>query len=269
MGTFSGLVLLIMLFAALFPALITAYGPTQVRLRDVYQGPSLLHYFGTDNFGRDVFSRVVYGARVSMPAGLIVVLISTVVSTLAGGVPGYVGGWIDAAFQRFVDAWMSMPFLVVVLVLSAVLAPGFVTIVVVLGVSIGINSSRLVRSVSISIRQQQFVDAAYALGSTRQRIFVFHILPNTIPTLLVLATLHLGSAILSEASLSFLGYGIPPPNPTWGGMLASSGMQYMMRAPWMSIFPGLVLTLVVFSANMFGDALRDVLDPRLRGGRPP
>jgi peptide/nickel transport system permease protein len=227
--------------------------------------PGRAFLMGTDNLGRDVFSRVVYGARISISVGFGAVLLSNVLAALLGITSGYFGGKYDIVVQRVVDAWQSFPFLVVILSIMAVLGPGLVNVILALGVLGSAGASRIIRGATIAISQNQYVEAARALGAGHLRIMARYLLPNVMGTLIVLATIGLGAFILAESALSFLGFGVPPPYPSWGGMLSGSGRSLFYRAPWMAIWPGAAISLAVFGFNMLGDALRDVLDPQLRG----
>ena len=223
-------------------------------------------WMGTDTLGRDVYSRVVYGASVSVTVGFGAVLLANVVAALIGITSGYFGGAYDICVQRVVDAWQSFPFLVVILSMMAVLGPGMLNLVLALGVLGAAAGSRVIRGATISVMQNAYVEAARALGAGHLRIMLRYLLPNVAATIIILATIGLGAAILAESALSFLGFGVPPPYPSWGAMLSGSGRSFMYRAPWMAIWPGAAISLAVFGFNMLGDALRDVLDPRLRGG---
>jgi peptide/nickel transport system permease protein len=221
---------------------------------------------GTDNLGRDVYSRVVYGASVSISVGFGAVLLANVLATLIGITSGYFGGAYDICVQRVVDAWQSFPFLVVILSIMAVLGPGLLNLILALGILGAAAGSRVIRGSTISAMQNTYVEAARALGAGHLRIMIRYLLPNVAATIIILATIGLGAFILAESALSFLGFGVPPPYPSWGAMLSGSGRSFMYRAPWMAFWPGAAISLAVFGFNMLGDALRDVLDPRLRGG---
>ncbi len=227
--------------------------------------PNAQFWMGTDNLGRDMFSRVVYGARVSVSVGFGAVLLATFLATIIGITSGYFGGKYDIIVQRFVDAWQSFPFLVIILSLMAVLGPGLLNVIVALGVLGAAAASRVIRSATISVVQNPYIEAARALGCGHLRILMRYVFPNVAATIIILATIGLGGFILAESALSFLGFGVPPPYPSWGAMLSGSGRSYMYRAPWMALWPGVAISLAVFGFNMLGDALRDVLDPRLRG----
>ncbi len=264
LGAFCAIVCLLFLFAGIFADVIAPYGFNQIMPINRMKPPSWQFWFGTDNLGRDILSRVIYGARLSVIIGLSTATIATIISLLIGIISGYVGGKLDMIVQRFVDAWLSFPPLVVLIVVVAVVGPGMLQVIAILGVQGGIGGSRVVRSAVLSVREQSFVHAAQSIGGTSSRVMLRHILPNVMAPVIVLFTLGVGTAILTESALSFLGLGVPPPAPTWGGMLTGSGRSYMYLAPWMALAPGICLTLVVFSISMFGDALRDLLDPRMR-----
>jgi peptide/nickel transport system permease protein len=227
--------------------------------------PSLTHRLGTDNLSRDMWSRTVYGARVSVTVGFATITLATVLATAIGVSSGYLGGVYDLVVQRVIDAWMSFPYLIIVLSVMAVLGPGLLNVVFSLTIIAAAASSRVIRGATIAVAQHAYVEAAAALGGGRLRVVLRHVLPNVAATIIILATIGLGGVILAESALSFLGFGVPPPYPSWGGMLSGSGRTYMLRAPWMAVWPGVAISLAVFGFNMLGDALRDVLDPRLRG----
>jgi len=229
------------------------------------QPPSARFWMGTDNLSRDMWSRVVYGARISVTVGFATIAIGTLVAAAVGISSAYVGGTYDIVVQRIVDAWMSFPYLVIILSLMAVLGPGLLNLILTLSLLIAAGGARVIRGAALSVMQNPYLEAARAMGSGHLRIVLRYVLPNVMATIMILATIGLGGVILAESSLSFLGFGVPPPYPSWGAMLSGSGRSYMYRAPWMAIWPGLAISLAVFGFNMLGDALRDVLDPRLRG----
>jgi peptide/nickel transport system permease protein len=266
LGTLGGTLTLLLVLTALFAPALAPYDPLQIQAADRLQPPSPRYPLGTDDFGRDILSRVIYGARISMLIGLGAVAISVLLATIIGVTSGYYGGRLDAILQRGVDALMAFPWLVVLLTIMAVLGQGLENVILALGVGGTAGNARLVRSAVLAIKESQYVEAARALGCRDSQIILRHILPNIAAPIMVVATLGLGVAVLAESSLSFLGFGVPPPTPSWGGMLSGSGRTYMLKAPWMAIFPGLAISLAVFGFNMLGDALRDVLDPKLRGG---
>jgi peptide/nickel transport system permease protein len=267
LGAAGGVVCVLFLICGIFANLIAQHGFNDVAMLHRLKPPSWQFPFGTDNLGRDVLSRCVYGARVSVIIALAGASLATVISCLLGVVTGYVGGRADMLMQRFVDAWMSFPDLVILIVVVSVFGPGVPTIVCTLGLLFGIGGSRVVRSAVVGVREQTYVHAAQSIGASTGRILWRHILPNILPPVIVLFTTRLGGAILAESALSFLGLGVPPPAPTWGGMLSGAGRTYMFQQPWLALAPGLCITFVVFSTNVFGDALRDLLDPRMRGSR--
>ena len=230
------------------------------------KAPSAQFWMGTDNLGRDIWSRVVYGARISVTIGFATVTLATLLATVIGVSSAYLGGPYDMVVQRVVDAWMSFPALVIVLSLLAALGPGLLNLILALSILGAAGTSRVIRGAALSTMQNPYVEAARALGAGHARVILRHVLPNVMATVIILATIGLGTVILAESALSFLGFGIPPPYPSWGGMLSGSGRSFMYRAPWMALFPGAAISLAVFGFNMFGDALRDLLDPRLRGG---
>ena len=267
LGAIGAVVAVVFLFVGLFADELAPYGMNEVDMGARLQAPSWAHPFGTDNLGRDLLSRCMYGAQISVIIGLTVAAISTVISALIGIISGSFGGTVDLVIQRFVDAWMSFPGLVVLIVVASVFGAGITQIVFTLGLLIGIGGSRIVRSAVVSVREDMYIHAAKTIGASAPRILWRHVLPNVIPPLIVLFTSSVGTAILAESGLSFLGLGVPPPHPTWGGMLSGNGRTYMLQGPWLALAPGICLTLVVYAINVFGDALRDMLDPRMRGSR--
>ncbi|MCK9486369.1 MAG: ABC transporter permease [Dehalococcoidia bacterium] len=253
---------------------LAAQDALKQNIMDRLQGPSASHWMGTDDLGRDVWARIVYGARTSIIIGFGTVIIAKAGSTAIGTVSGYYSGWFDSLFQRVIDIGAALPGLVFLILAVTVLAPrmpdvAFIQgdiLAIILSVSIlnAVNSSRTVRSVALSLREEQYVDAARSLGATNMRIMTRHIVPNLFSIVLVSASLLVGSSVLLESSLSFLGYGVQPPAPSWGRML-NEAREFLTRAPHLAIFPGLLIFVTVWSFNMLGDALRDKLDPRLRG----
>jgi peptide/nickel transport system permease protein len=265
LGALGALIVGALLVMALFAEQIAPYGYDDTIRGARMRPPSTAHWLGTDNLSRDMWSRIVYGARVSVTVGFATVALAVVLATTIGVSSGYFGGAYDLVVQRVVDAWLSFPYLVIVLSVMAVLGPGLLNVVLSLAIIIAAVNSRVIRGATITIAQGTYVEAARALGCGHTRILLRHILPNVTATIIILATIGLGAAILAESGLSFLGFGVPPPYPAWGAMLSGSGRTYMFRAPWMAIWPGIAISLAVFGFNMLGDALRDVLDPRLRG----
>jgi peptide/nickel transport system permease protein len=264
-GTAGAVIAVIMLLAAIFANYMAPYGVNQMTGFAMVP-PSLKFLMGTDNLGRDIFSRVIYGARVSVTVGLVATLISVIISTLIGVLSGYIGGAFDLIIQRFVDAFMCLPGLIILMVLVSLFGEGLWQIIIILGVTFGIGGSRMIRGIVFSMKESPYLQAAIVVGDSTPTIFIKHILPNILAPLIIIFSMSIPGTILAEAGLSFLGFGVPPPTPTWGGMLSGDARTYMFRAPWMAFFPGLVLSVLVFAVNMTGDALRDVLDPRLRGG---
>ncbi len=267
LGTVGGIVLLLFLVVGIFAPWIAPYDFNEIAPLDRMQGPSWAHWFGTDNLGRDVLSRCIFGAQLSVIIGCSAAALATLISAVVGIVSGYFGGKVDMAVQRVVDAWMSFPDLIVLIVVVSVLGPGMPQIIFTLGLLLGIGGSRIVRSAVVSVREHMYVHAAQSIGAGTLRILWRHVLPNVLPPIIVLFTTRVGSVILAESGLSFLGLGVPPPAPTWGSMLSGSGRTYMFQGPWLALAPGLCLTAVVYATNVFGDALRDLLDPRMRGTR--
>ncbi|MET0446202.1 MAG: ABC transporter permease [Pseudorhodoplanes sp.] len=267
LGAAGAVVFLLFLFCGLFADFLAPYGYNQISPLNRMKPPSWQFWFGTDNLGRDVLSRCLYGAQLSVIIGFCAAGIATIVSVVIGILSGYLGGRFDMIMQRLVDAWMSFPDLVVLIVVVSVVGPGLVPIICILGLLLGINGSRIIRGATISVRENMYVNAAQSMGATLPRILIRHILPNVMPPIIILFTTRGGFVILAESGLSFLGLGVPPPAPTWGGMLSGSGRTYMLQGPWLALAPGLCLTVVVYATNVFGDALRDLLDPRMRGSR--
>ncbi|MGE0598211.1 MAG: ABC transporter permease [Dehalococcoidia bacterium] len=264
MGGFGLAMVIILVTVAVIAPLVAMEDPYAISGRDRLQGPSAAHLFGTDDLGRDVFARVVYGSRISIQVGIISVVISTVVGTAVGLFSGYIGGVTDLVVQRIVDALMALPLLIFALAIVAALGPSITNVMVAVGLALSPGLSRVVRGSVMSVRQNLYVEAARSIGASDVRIVSQHVLPNVLAPIIVLATAGLGGAILAEGSLSFLGLGTPPPTPSWGGMLSGSSRTYFERAPWLAVFPGLALTIAVLGFNTLGDGLRDYLDPRLR-----
>ena len=267
LGAAGGLIFLVFLLAGIFADLLAPFGMNDTNLVHRLEPPSLAFLLGTDHLGRDVLSRVLIGGQISMIVSFCAAGLATLISILLGVVSGYFGGRIDMLIQRMVDAWMIFPGLVLLIVVISIVGPGLVQIIVILGLLYGIAGSRIVRGSVITIREQMYTHAAQSIGAHTPRILWRHILPNVMPVVIVLFTTRVGAVILAEAGLSFLGLGVPPPAPTWGSMLSGTGRTYMYMGPWLALAPGLCLTIVVYAINVFGDALRDLLDPRMRGSR--
>jgi peptide/nickel transport system permease protein len=267
LGAFGGAVFLVFLFCGVFADLLAPYGMNQISPLNRLKPPSWQFPFGTDNLGRDMLSRCLYGAQLSVIIGFCAAGIATFISVVLGIVSGYLGGKFDLIVQRFVDAWMSFPDLIILIVVVSVVGPGMIQIICTLGLLLGIAGSRIIRGAVVSVRENMYVHAAQSTGASTFRVLWRHILPNVMAPVIVLFTTRVGTVILAESGLSFLGLGVPPPAPTWGGLLSGSGRTYMLQGPWLALAPGLCLTVVVYATNMFGDALRDLLDPRMRGSR--
>lgn len=267
LGAFGAAVVIALVIVAIAAPLIAPYGENETSLIARLQSPSASHWFGTDELGRDVFSRIIFGTRTTVTVAGGAVLIALCFSVVVGTTCGYAGGLFDVCVQRVVDAVMSFPTLVLLLSLVAVLGIGTWQVVSVLALIMSMGQIRVIRSATLMYRDATFVDSAKVVGASPTRIVALHVFPNLFGPLMVVTTLGLSTAVLAEAALSFLGFGVPPPAPSWGRMLSGSAAQYIYNAPWMAIFPGLAITFVVFSVNMLGDALRDEMDPRLRGSR--
>ena len=267
LGASGGLVSVTLLLVAIFAPALVPFDPFEHNIPARMQAPSAEHWLGTDPFGRDQLSRIMFGARVSLYVGLGAVLLSSGLGTVLGVVSAYFGGKIDLLVQRLVDTMMGFSSIVLVLVMVVALRPSLNTVTFAIAVNATPRFIRLARSTTLSVKEETFILSARALGASAVRIMGLHIIPNSLAPIFVLATGLLGSAIVTEAGLSFLGLGVPPPNPSWGNMLQAASKEHMEGAPWLAIYPGIALTMVTFAFSVFGDALRDVLDPRLRGGR--
>ena len=266
LGTASGVIILLLIIVAILGDVLAPYQYAEMHLIDRLQSASRKYLLGTDQVGRDLLSRLIFGARVSLLVGLTVTTISVVISTLIGGMSGFFGGRLDLLVQRFVDAWIAFPGLLILLTIMSIVGKGLPQIILVLGISGGIGGSRLIRSAVIGIKENDYFQAARAVGNTRWRAFIRHVVPNLMPIIVISFSISIGGVIMSLASLGFLGYGLPPNVPDWGGLLSREGRAYMQQAPHLALWPGLCLTVTIYSLNMFGDAVRDLLDPRLRGG---
>ena len=265
LGTASGIVVLLLILVAIFGGQFSPYPYNEIHLIDRLQGPSSQYLLGTDQAGRDLLSRLIFGARISVLVGLTVTTISIVISTLIGGVSGFVGGRFDLVVQRFVDAWMAFPGLLLLLTMIAVFGKGLLQIILVMGISGGIGGARVIRGAVIGIKENVYFQVAEAVGSPRWRSLLRHVVPNITPVIIISFSTSIGGVIMALASLGFLGFGLPPNIPDWGGMLSRDGRKYMELAPRLALWPGLCLTVSIYCLNMFGDAVRDLLDPRLRG----
>jgi peptide/nickel transport system permease protein len=264
LGMASAALILLLVLTAIFADVLAPYDPLAAQPEIRLAPPSWAHPFGTDDIGRDVFSRIIYGSRISLWVGLLAVGIGTLVGTLIGLVCGYWEGRLDLLLQRIMDAVMTIPGLILALAIVSVLRPNTTNAMLAIAVVIIPGNSRIVRGAVLSAKQNRFVEAAQAIGCRDLRIIKTHILPNVTAPILIIASIWLGNAILIEAALSFLGVGTQPPTPSWGLMLSSTGRAFMEQAPWLAIFPGLAISLAVFAFNLFGDTLRDAWDPKLR-----
>ena len=267
LGSLGLLVIIITLLVAILGDVIAPYSGEQMHPLDRLQGPSAQYWLGTDEFGRDLFSRIIAGARVSVVVGVTVVITGGGLGLVLGVLSGYFGGRFDTVIQRLVEIKLAFPDLLLALALIAALGQGLDKVIIALSIGFIGRPTRVMRGVVLSTKENMYVEAARAMGASHLRVMFVHILPNVLAPWLILASAGLGSAILAEASLSFLGLGIPPPTASWGRMLSGAASRYIRTAPLLVIWPGLALTVVVFAYNVFGDALRDVWDPRLRGSR--
>src|SRR5271157_5009238 len=264
LGVVGAVIMAVFVFAAIFADVITAFDPIKTNSLITLAPPNSVHWLGVDQMGRDIYSRIVYGARISLAVGLGSTFLGCVFGVVLGLTSGYLGGWVDLVIQRVVDVLQAVPLLVLALVMAAALGPALDNTIVAISIPLIPYTARVIRSNTLALREQPFVEAARSVGMSEFRIAVRHVLPNTLAPLIVLATAQLGSAILVEAALSFLGLGIPEPYPSWGRMLSESAVEYVRTAPWLVVFPGLAISLAVFGTNLLGDALRDAFDPRLR-----
>jgi peptide/nickel transport system permease protein len=263
LGAVTGCMILVLMACAAFAGILAPYPYDEFNVSQRLLGPSPAHWFGTDEQGRDVFSRVLYGAQSSVLIGVTVVAVATTLAISVGSISGYAGGWVDIAIQRFVDIWLSFPGLIFVILVVAIFGNNNVVFVLTLSLLLSAGSSRIIRGATIGVRSQAYVEAARSLGAPQNRILLQHVLPNLIAVIIVNASIRMGEVVLLSSTLSFLGFGPPPPFPAWGRMLQESQTQLQYH-PNLAIFPGLAIVLTVYAFNMLGDALRDVLDPRLR-----
>jgi peptide/nickel transport system permease protein len=267
LGAAGGVIIVIMVVTAVLAPWLQTHDPIATNAAYTLGQPNADHYLGTDHLGRDIYSRIVHGAWVSLLVGLGSTLLGSVLGGVIGLLSGYIGGKTDLITQRFLDILQGLPLLVLALVMSASLGPSIRNVIIAISIPIIPRAARVIRASVLSIREMQYVEAARALGIQHLRIAFRHILPNTVGPFIVLCTAQLGSAILVEATLSFLGMGVPEPYPSWGRMLSVSAAEYAQKAPHLVMFPGIAISLAVFGSNLLGDALRDTLDPRLRGSR--
>jgi peptide/nickel transport system permease protein len=264
LGAAGAVIVTAFVLMAIFAPWITQFDPTQTNPRSSLAYPSGAHVLGADFMGRDMWSRIVYGARISLAVGLGATGLGCIFGVTIGLMSGYFGGWFDLIVQRFMDMMQSLPLLVMALVMTAALGPSLTNTIIAISIPLVPTVARVIRSNTLMLREMPYVEAARAVGMNEFSIALRHVLPNTLAPLIVLATAQLGSTILVEAALSFLGLGVPEPHPSWGRMLSESAAEYVRVAPWLVIFPGAAISLAVFGTNLLGDALRDILDPRQR-----
>ena len=265
LGAFGTIIMVLFIGAALFAEFIATHSPTSTNPAVSLAAPGAANWLGADFMGRHMSSRIIHGARIPLAVGLGSNLLGCLIGVIIGLASGYLLGWFDLIVQRVIDIMQALPLLVLALVMAASLGPSLENTIIAISIPLIPHVARVIRANTLALREMPFVEAAKAVGMSEFRIAVRHVLPNTMAPLIVLATAQLGSAILTEASLSFLGLGIPEPHPSWGRMLSESAAEYVRTAPWLVIFPGIAISLAVFGANLLGDAARDVLDPRHRG----
>jgi peptide/nickel transport system permease protein len=264
LGAAGGAIILLMVLTAIFADVLTPYDPYEVNQRVQFTAPSVNHWFGTDEFGRDLFTRIVYGARVALFIGLLAAFIGATAGAMLGVISAYLGGRVDLYLQRVIDVLLAFPLLILALAIVTVLGRSVPNVVMAIAIPIIPRTARIVRSNALSIKENMYVEAARAVGSSHAWVILRHIIPNVMAPYLIMLTAQFGNAILVEASLSFLGLGTAEPTPSWGLMLSGSALSYAERAAWVAIFPGIAISLAVFGFNLFGDSIRDALDPKLR-----
>jgi peptide/nickel transport system permease protein len=264
LGAIGALIMLLFIATAIFANEITSYDPTSTNPRVSLAPPGEQHTLGADFMGRDVFSRIVYGSRISLAVAIGATALGCLIGVTIGLLSGFFGGWVDLIVQRLIDIMQALPLLVMALIMAASLGPSLTNTIIAIAIPLVPNVARVIRSNTLALREMPFVEAARAVGMSEARIAIQHVLPNTLAPLIVLATAQFGSAILVESALAFLGLGVPEPHPSWGRMLSESAAEYVRTAPWLVIFPGIAISLVVFGTNLLGDAIRDILDPRQR-----
>ena len=265
LGAVAALLLLALVFMAVFAEVVAPYGPLEQDTSAILAAPTQDHLMGTDNLGRDIWSRIIHGSRISLAVGIGAVMLGTFIGMCVGLASGYAGRTFDLVTQRVMDAWLAFPGLIFVLTVIAALGPGLRQTILAIGIGFIPATSRIVRSSVLSLKERDYVEAARTIGAGNVRIAFRHILPNLLPIVIILTSISMAAAVLAEATLSFLGVGVPPPAPAWGSMLSGTARVYFLSAPWFAIWPGVFISLTVLSWNLAGDALRDILDPRLRG----
>ena len=264
LGAAGALIISVMLFVALFAPRLAPYDPYTADYGAQFQRPSAAHWFGTDEFGRDVLSRIMYGARIALFVGFVASFVGCTLGALLGVVSAYAGGKVDLCLERLMDILLAFPLLILALAIASILGPAVQNVVVAISIPIIPRAARVVRASALSVKENQYVEAAGSLGASWRRVVLQHIVPNVMAPYIIMVTAQLGSAILTEAALSYLGLGTAEPTPSWGLMLSGSASAYAEKAPWIALFPGIAISLAVFGFNLFGDSLRDALDPRLR-----
>jgi len=264
LGVAGAIIMIVFVLAAIFASWVAPLDPFSTNAKASLAAPGGTYLMGADMMGRDVLSRLIHGARVSLAVALGATMIGSGLGAAIGLACGYIGGWFDLLVQRVTEVFQALPLLVMALVITASLGPSLRNTIIAIAIPLIPTVSRVIRSNVLSLREMPYVEAAKATGMSEWRVAIIHVLPNTLAPLIVLATAQLGSTILTEASLSFLGLGVPEPYPSWGRMLSESAAEYVRTAPWLVIYPGLAISLVVFGSNLLGDALRDALDPRQR-----
>lgn len=260
------LIIFLFVFTAIFTSWLSPFDPFAQSIRMRLRPPGDPHWLGTDGYGRDILSRIIWGSRISLTVGVVAVAIGATLGILVGLVAGFFGGGVDNLLMRIIDILLVLPTILLALVIVAMLGPGVFNLMIAVGIANAPRFARVIRAEVLAVKQMVFVNAASALGASSIRLMARHILPNTLASILVLSTLRIAQAITTEASLSFLGLGVPPPTPTWGSMIAD-GRIYLRTSPWVAIIPGIMIMLIVMAFNLFGDGLRDLLDPKLRGSK--
>jgi len=264
LGTAGALIVLVMIFSAIFAPWLTSYDPTANDFTAMHAAPNAAHWLGTDQFGRDLLSRIIYGARTALYVGFVAAFIGGTAGLVLGVTSAYFGGRFDLIFQRVMDVFMAFPLIIMALAVVSIFGTGTQNVIIAITIPLIPRCARVVRSSALSVREIPYVDAARALGFSHTRIILRHMVPNVMAPYLIMITAFVGQAILLEASLSYLGLGVQEPIPAWGLMLQGGAEEYAESAPWIAVFPGLAITLAVFGFNLFGDAVRDALDPKLR-----
>ena len=265
LGAAGGLIIVVMLAAAIFAGALTPYDPYQADYGVQFARPNADHWFGTDEFGRDVLTRILYGARIALFVGFTASMTGCTLGGLLGVTSAYAGGKVDLLMERLMDVLLAFPQLILALAVASILGPAVENVVIAVAIPIIPRAARVVRATALSVKENVYVEAVSALGASRRRVVLQHILPNVVAPYIIMVTAQLGGAILAEAALSYLGLGAAEPTPSWGLMLSGSASAYAEKAPWIALFPGIAISLAVFGFNLFGDSLRDALDPKLRG----